>query len=141
MAYLSLTPSFNVPWSCCALQVLAKMKGRDLAGRTYQPLFPYFLRLKQPDGAMKGAFRVLTDEYVTADAGTGVVHQAPAFGEDDYRVCRHHGEPLQQLDSSRVACMCLAGCCKSGCQHTARLLVGALQAAKLLLAARAQVCS
>eukprot|EP00891_Asterochloris_glomerata_P009063 jgi/Astpho2/9063/e_gw1.00133.6.1_t len=72
-------------------EVLAKMKGRDLAGRTYQPLFPYFLRLKQPDGAMKGAFRVLTDEYVTADAGTGIVHQAPAFGEDDYRVCRHHG--------------------------------------------------
>ena len=85
------------------LQVLAKMKGRDLAGRTYQPLFPYFLRLKQPDGAMKGAFRVLTDEYVTADAGTGVVHQAPAFGEDDYRVCRQHGELLhaawqQQMD-------------------------------------------
>ena len=90
---LSLVPFLSVPWSCCSLQILAKMKGRDLAGRTYQPLFPYFLRLKQADGAMKGAFRVLTDEYVTADAGTGVVHQAPAFGEDDYRVCRHHGEP------------------------------------------------
>ena len=35
----------------------------------------------------KGAFRVLCDGYVTADSGTGVVHQAPYFGEDDYRVC------------------------------------------------------
>ena len=94
----------NQMW--CPLQVLAKMKGRDLAGRTYQPLFPYFLRLKQPNGAMKGAFRVLTDEYVTADAGTGIVHQAPAFGEDDYRVCRHHGEPLHAAwQQPRLVCM------------------------------------
>ena len=34
-----------------------------------------------------GAFRVLTDTYVTSSEGTGVVHQAPGFGEDDYRIC------------------------------------------------------
>ena len=34
-----------------------------------------------------GAFRVLTDTYVTEESGTGIVHQAPYFGEDDYRVC------------------------------------------------------
>ena len=34
-----------------------------------------------------GAFRVLTDSYVTDESGTGIVHQAPYFGEDDYRVC------------------------------------------------------
>lgn len=38
-----------------------------------------------------GAFKVLTDSYVTDDSGTGVVHQAPYFGEDDYRVCLANG--------------------------------------------------
>lgn len=47
-------------------------------GATYQPLFPYF-------SSQPGAFRVVSDTYVTDDSGTGVVHQAPAFGEDDYR--------------------------------------------------------
>lgn len=46
----------------------------------YTPLFDYYLSYS------KEAFRVVADSYVTDDAGTGVVHQAPAFGEDDYRV-------------------------------------------------------
>ncbi len=60
--------------------VLEKMKGRDLAGLQYEPLFDYFK-------GRPGAFVVLVDGYVTEDAGTGIVHQAPAFGEDDMRVC------------------------------------------------------
>lgn len=67
-------------------QVLSKFPGKELEGRTYQPLFPYFARLKG-----SGAFRVLCDGYVRADSGTGVVHQAPAFGEDDYRIGIQHG--------------------------------------------------
>lgn len=47
-------------------------------GARYEPLFPYFA--SHHDG-----FRVVSDGYVTDDSGTGVVHQAPAFGEDDYR--------------------------------------------------------
>ena len=43
-------------------------------------MFPYFADL-----AKTGAFKVVMDNYVTADSGTGIVHQAPAFGEDDYR--------------------------------------------------------
>jgi isoleucyl-tRNA synthetase len=39
----------------------------------------------------KGCFNVLSDSYVTQDSGTGIVHQAPAYGEDDYRVCRING--------------------------------------------------
>ena len=39
----------------------------------------------------EGAFRVLLDSYVTSDSGTGIVHQAPGFGEDDYRVCLKYG--------------------------------------------------
>jgi len=61
-------------------------KGKDLEGLKYEPLFPYFVEDKA-----EVAYRVLTDTYVTDDGGTGVVHQAPAFGEDDYRVCLKSG--------------------------------------------------
>ena len=54
-----------------------------MVGKKYTPLFPYFKDLDT-------AFRVCGDAYVTADGGTGIVHQAPAFGEDDYRVCLAH---------------------------------------------------
>ncbi|KAJ9574051.1 hypothetical protein L9F63_008577, partial [Diploptera punctata] len=62
--------------------VLETFKGEKLKGKRYKPLFPYFTHLKE-----KGAFQVLNDGYVTEESGTGVVHQAPYFGEDDYRVC------------------------------------------------------
>ena len=55
----------------------------SLVGRRYQPLFPYFAHF-----ATKGAFRIVADNYVTTEDGTGVVHQAPAFGEDDYRIAQ-----------------------------------------------------
>jgi len=67
--------------------VLSKFLGKELEGRTYAPLFPYFAHFKAT-----GAFRVLCDGYVRADSGTGVVHQAPAFGEDDYRIGIQFGE-------------------------------------------------
>ena len=63
-------------------EILKRFPGRELAGAAYEPLFPYFAPLRA-----SGAFVVTTDAYVTSDSGTGVVHQAPAFGEDDYRVC------------------------------------------------------
>jgi len=66
--------------------VLETYTGRQLEGSAYTPLFPYFQRM-----AARGAFRVLCDAYVSADAGTGVVHQAPYFGEDDFRVCLKYG--------------------------------------------------
>ncbi|KIY92575.1 isoleucyl-tRNA synthetase [Monoraphidium neglectum] len=67
-------------------EVIAKLQGSELVGLRYEPLFPYFADL-----AASGAFKVVSDGYVTDDSGTGVVHQAPAFGEDDYRVCLAHG--------------------------------------------------
>jgi isoleucyl-tRNA synthetase len=69
-----------------AYEVLARMKGAELRGKNYEPMFKYFV-----DGYKDTAWRVVTDTYVTDDSGTGVVHQAPAFGEDDYRVCSEHG--------------------------------------------------
>ena len=69
-----------------ALEVLGTVKGSELEGRRYHPLFPYFA-----DQVEQGAFVVITGDYVTADDGTGLVHQAPAFGEDDYEAFRAAG--------------------------------------------------
>ena len=67
------------------LQELARLPGSELVGRAYEPLFPYF-----SDQLEEGAFVVVSDDYVTTESGTGLVHQAPAFGEDDYRVLKAH---------------------------------------------------
>jgi len=75
---------------------LARMPGRALVGRPYAPLFPYFAQYREmgeKDGK-RLAFRVVAATYVSTDAGTGIVHQAPAFGEDDYEVGRVEGLPL-----------------------------------------------
>ena len=61
-------------------------KGDALKGSEYEPLFPYFADKKN-----EGAFRVLNDDYVTTDDGVGLVHIAPAYGEDDFRVCKEAG--------------------------------------------------
>ncbi len=58
-----------------------KLHGRDLVGHTYQPLYDCA-------ASTAGAFRVLAADFVSDDEGTGIVHMAPAFGEDDYRICR-----------------------------------------------------
>lgn len=63
--------------------IVDKILGTDLKGIEYTPLYTYFYDKYHP----KGAFRVLCDTYVTDETGTGVVHQAPAFGEDDHRIC------------------------------------------------------
>jgi len=57
-----------------------------LSGLRYEPIFDFAVATAGPD-----AFRVVADTYVTADSGTGIVHQAPAFGEDDFRVCQAAG--------------------------------------------------
>lgn len=69
-----------------SLEVIERVKGRELQDRTYEPMFPYFSHL-----ASDGAFRIFSDDYVTVDEGTGIVHQAPAFGEDDFRIAKSNG--------------------------------------------------
>ena len=61
-------------------------KGDALKDSEYEPLFPFFA-----DRKAEGAFRVLNDDYVTTDDGVGLVHIAPAYGEDDFRVCKEAG--------------------------------------------------
>lgn len=68
------------------VETLAKFKGKDLEYREYEPLYPYAAgKLKN-----KKAFIVTCDAYVTTEDGTGIVHMAPAFGEDDNRVCQKY---------------------------------------------------
>jgi isoleucyl-tRNA synthetase len=66
--------------------VVATLKGKELVGRTYAPLFPFFASHKT-----KGAFRVIHSGHVTTTDGTGLVHMAPAFGEDDFVACQANG--------------------------------------------------
>lgn len=66
---------------------IAIWKGSEMVGRKYTPLFPYFQD-------HEGAFRVISADFVSTDDGTGVVHLAPGFGEDDQRVCKDAGIEL-----------------------------------------------
>jgi isoleucyl-tRNA synthetase len=66
--------------------VIGRHRGSELVGLHYTPVFPYFSD-EQYTVFLKDPFRVIADDFVTADSGTGIVHLAPAFGEDDYRVC------------------------------------------------------
>lgn len=60
--------------------VEARYKGADLLGWNYEPIFPYFKN--HPN-----AFRILNGDFVSTEEGTGIVHMAPAFGEDDFLAC------------------------------------------------------
>ncbi len=73
-------------------EILATMKGSDLEHRKYEPLYPFADKDVQDK-----AFFVTCDDYVTTEDGTGIVHIAPAFGEDDNRVCRKYGMPFVQF--------------------------------------------
>lgn len=68
-------------------ETVASLTGKDLVGRTYTPLFPYF-------AGRKNCFRVLGADFVSTEDGTGVVHMAPGFGEDDQKTCEAHGIEL-----------------------------------------------
>lgn len=68
-------------------EVLERYTGSQLVGLEYKPLFDYFA----DNNGTPRVFKVVSDPYVTEDGGTGIVHSAPAFGEDDYRVCIANG--------------------------------------------------
>lgn len=66
---------------------VSSLKGKDLVGMSYEPMFPCFKHLKE-----KGAFKVLSGEFVSTEDGTGIVHIAPGFGQDDFDACRAYDE-------------------------------------------------
>ena len=67
--------------------VVATVLGSELVGRRYTPLFPFF-------ADVENAFQVLAGDFVSTEEGTGVVHIAPGFGEDDQRVSEANGIPV-----------------------------------------------
>ncbi|XP_066474326.1 isoleucine--tRNA ligase, cytoplasmic [Tiliqua scincoides] len=87
--------------SASEYEILDRFPGIVLKGKKYKPLFNYFIKCKE-----NGAFTVVTDNYVKEEEGTGVVHQAPYFGADDYRVCmdfniiQKHSVPVCPVDAS-----------------------------------------
>jgi isoleucyl-tRNA synthetase len=70
-------------------QLLAEFNGKALEGERYHPLFPYF-----SERAQSGAFRVILEESIALDEGTGLVHAAPAFGEVDFYAAQREGIEL-----------------------------------------------
>ncbi len=85
-------------------KVVAKKRGKDWEGLEYEPLFPEttaeIKRISPASSAVKAHY-VVCDGYVTMGDGTGVVHIAPAFGEDDYKVGKKYGLPVVQLVNER----------------------------------------
>jgi isoleucyl-tRNA synthetase len=69
-------------------RIIAEYTGKDLEGVRYEPLFPYFASL-----AENGAFRTRLADFVSTEEGTGIVHIAPGFGEDDYNLLKNTGVP------------------------------------------------
>ena len=69
---------YNIVW---------RKKGKELSGISYEPLFPYFKDVSE------NAFRTYLGDYVSTEDGTGIVHTAPGFGEDDARLLKGSGVP------------------------------------------------
>jgi isoleucyl-tRNA synthetase len=72
-------------------EILERMKGAKLVGKSYAPLFGYYASTKSKHPA---AFTVVPGEFVTTTDGTGIVHQAPAFGADDLETARRCDLPI-----------------------------------------------
>jgi len=68
-------------------EVLKSYKGSELKGIKYEPIFDFF-------SDNPNSFQILNDDFVSTEDGTGIVHMAPAYGEDDYRICRAVDIPL-----------------------------------------------
>lgn len=71
-------------------EITLEVKGAELLGKRYEPLFSY----AKNELGENAAWKVIAGDFVTLDDGTGIVHTAPAFGADDYTVCQEAGIPL-----------------------------------------------
>ena len=127
-------------------EIVAEYKGKDLEHTAYEPLFPY--AFNNSDGSVnpaanrdniggKKAFFVTCDDYVTLSDGTGVVHIAPAFGEDDSRVGKNYNLPFVQLvdekGEMKAEAVDMAGLfCKKADEVVMRLLAERGQLFKVL---------
>ena len=90
LAEARVSAYYKDPASC---EIVWKKKGSELRGISYEPLFPYFASLDKNEDGTPGAFRTFLGDFVTTTDGTGIVHTAPGFGEDDNKVFKGSGVP------------------------------------------------
>ena len=84
-----------------SVEIVKEMPGKELEYKHYRPLF----ECTRKAAGNKDAFFVMCDDYVTTTDGTGIVHCASAFGEDDYRVCKRYDLPfVQMVDTKGEMC-------------------------------------
>jgi len=69
--------------------IVQTFSGKELVGKKYHPIFNYFSTYEK-----EGAFRIISDDFVSTEDGTGLVHTAPAFGESDFYACKKANVPL-----------------------------------------------
>lgn len=95
----------------CELEVVEKFPGRELVGRRYKPPFDYYYAQEgdrqgelRDGGTQHTAWRVVAADFVTTESGSGVVHQAPAFGEVDYDVLQAEIERFAPGQGPELIC-------------------------------------
>ncbi|MDE5898348.1 MAG: isoleucine--tRNA ligase, partial [Treponemataceae bacterium] len=81
-------------------EIIYERTGAQFLGARYEPLFPYFKELSVQEDGSDGAFRMFNADYVSTEDGTGIVHLAPAFGEEDSKVFKGTGIPaVEPMDA------------------------------------------
>lgn len=94
LASSRLSAYYKDPEQYCVLRTIP---GAELEGKRYHPLFDYFFE----HGSQQGAFRILLEDSISLDEGTGIVHSAPAFGEVDFYACQKVGiDPVCPVDNN-----------------------------------------
>ncbi len=73
-------------------EVLETFEGSTLVGKTYKPVFPYFKKVEIDN--MHNAFKIWHADFITLDTGTGIAHEAPAFGADDMDLAKANNIPI-----------------------------------------------
>ena len=102
-------------------EILKSYKGKELEGLRYEPIFDFF-------ADNENSFRVLVDGFVSTEDGTGIVHMAPAYGEDDYRICRENGIPLvDPLDDDCVFTSAVPDYAGQFCKDADKAIIKALK--------------
>jgi isoleucyl-tRNA synthetase len=79
----------------CEIDILKEFKGKDLVGMAYKPLFNYYATDEKLENKENG-WKIYPADFVTTEDGTGVVHIAPAFGEDDLNLGKEYNLPFIQ---------------------------------------------
>lgn len=88
-SYFVLKERVGDYWKPGAFSILNEVKGTEIVGSEYEPFFPYYAKEAGPN-----AYKVYPADYILHDTGTGAVHTAPAFGEDDFKTAQKFNLPL-----------------------------------------------